>query len=348
LLLPLVPLYAGAMAAKRWLYDRGVLSPKRLPHPVISVGSLSAGGAGKTPVVLMLAELLERADYEVRILSRGYGRSGKSIERVDPDGDAAHFGDEPLLMARRLREASIGATVASLRASVYVGADRYQAGRLAGQGDAAATRAVYLLDDGFQHWRLARDIDVVLLTRQDMDDRLLPAGDLREPRTALRRADIVVLRSEESGVQEWVQEHTKAARAGSSSPVWVVQRRLQFADGVVLPARPVVFCGVARPQGFLNMIEEAGIAPAAVAPFRDHHPYAARDVDRLIAVAQQHDANGFVTTEKDAVKLSPAMLERLNSIGPVVVARLVVELGDEEAAVAGLVSMLAAKRLGRA
>jgi tetraacyldisaccharide 4'-kinase len=328
LLLPLVPLYAGAMAAKRWLYDRGVLSPKRLPHPVISVGSLSAGGAGKTPVVLMLAELLERADYEVRILSRGYGRSGKSIERVDPDGDAAHFGDEPLLMARRLREASIGATVASLRASVYVGADRYQAGRLAG--------------------RLARDIDVVLLTRQDMDDRLLPAGDLREPRTALRRADIVVLRSEESGVQEWVQEHTKAARAGSSSPVWVVQRRLQFADGVVLPARPVVFCGVARPQGFLNMIAEAGIAHAAVAPFRDHHPYAARDVDRLIAVAQQHDANGFVTTEKDAVKLSPAMLERLNSIGPVVVARLVVELGDEEAAVAGLVSLLAAKRLGRA
>ena len=117
-LLPLVPVYGAVLAAKGWLLERGWLRRRRLERPVISVGSLSAGGAGKTPVVLLLAEVLGQAGFAVRVLSRGYGRASTAVERVDPAGEAARFGDEPMLLARRLGPP----------AEVWVGADRYAGG----------------------------------------------------------------------------------------------------------------------------------------------------------------------------------------------------------------------------
>lgn len=308
-LLPLVPVYGAVLGAKVWMMECGWLRRRRLGRPVISVGSVSAGGAGKTPVVLLLAELLGGAGFAVRILSRGYGRGATAVERVDAGGDAARFGDEPMLLARRVAET----------AAVYVGADRYLAGELA-ERDGAVD--VFLLDDGFQHRKLARDLDVVLLTRADVEDCLLPAGNLREPLGALRRADVVVLREEDAELAGFVAEVCR----GKVPEVWVIRRRLARAS---LPARPVVFSGIARPESFVAMLAEAGCRAVAEVLFRDHHRYTEGDIERLVGVARESGADGFVTTEKDAVKLSEEMRKRL---GGMVVAELRVELVEEAAA----------------
>jgi tetraacyldisaccharide 4'-kinase len=319
-LLPLVPVYAAVLGVKAWMVERGWLRRRRLGRPVISVGSVSAGGAGKTPVVLLLAELLGQAGFAVRILSRGYGRGATAIERVDAGGDAARFGDEPMLLARRVRET----------AAVYVGTDRYRAGRLA---ESSAPGDVYLLDDGFQHRKLARDLDLVLLTQADVEDCLLPAGNLREPLGALRRADVVVLREEDAELAGFVAE---MCRGKAAPEVWVIRRRLATAS---LPARPVVFSGIARPESFVAMLAKAGCETVAEVRFRDHHRYTEADIERLVGVARENGADGFVTTEKDAVKLSAGMLLRL---GAVVVPELRVELMDEAAAMERLRRILLA------
>ena len=333
MLRPLVPVYAGATKAKERLLARGWLKwagfeVRRLGHPVISVGSLSAGGAGKTPVVVMLAELLTARGYEVRVLTRGYGRAGRGVERVvlgaDGSGDARRLGDEPVMMARRV--AQFGK-----RAAVWVGADRHKAGRLAEARDEPGQRVVYLLDDGFQHRKLARDVDVVVLTRRELDDELLPVGNLREPLGAMQRADVVVLR-EDDGF---------AGGISGRAATWFIKRELRF--GRPVPTRAVVFCGLARPEGFFAMAETAGVVVAAVSIFRDHHAYSTSDIDGLVELARVHGADGFVTTEKDAVKLSEGMRERL---GVVAVAELRVDLRDAEAKMEELVGMLVGGEAG--
>ena len=332
MLRPLVPVYAEAIKAKEQLLARGWLKwagfqVRRLGHPVISVGSLSAGGAGKTPVVVMLAELLAARGYEVRILTRGYGRSGRGVERVvlgkDESEDARRFGDEPVMMARRVSD--FGSMV-----SVWVDADRFRAGKMAEtKDDPAGVRVVYLLDDGFQHRRLIRDVDVVVLTRRELEDELLPAGNLREPLGAMQRADVVVLR-EEDGF---------AGEISGRAATWFVTREMRFEGKV--PERAVAFCGLARPDGFFTMVEAAGVVVAAVSIFRDHHAYSSSDMDALVELAREHGADGFVTTEKDAVKLSRAMRERL---GWVAVAALKVKMSDAEAKVDTLVGMISKGR----
>jgi tetraacyldisaccharide 4'-kinase len=173
-------IYGGVVSARNALYDRGVLRARGLQGGVISVGNVSAGGSGKTPFVMLLGELLKARGIKFDVLSRGYGRQSRGVRLVDPGGLAQEFGDEPLLMARKLQ------------APVIVGEDRYQAGRFAEEKFGAQ---LHLLDDGFQHRALVRDFDIVLVTPQDAKDRLIPAGRLREPLNALRRADVVVLAS---------------------------------------------------------------------------------------------------------------------------------------------------------
>src|SRR5882757_4717240 len=309
-LLPLVPVYAAALGLKERLFERD--PARRLVHPVVSVGSLSAGGAGKTPVVQALAGLLLRRGFSVDVLSRGYGRGATEVERVDPAGNALRFGDEPLLLARETG------------ARVYVGADRYAAGLLA-ENEAPGGRLVHLLDDGFQHRRLARAIDIVLLTQRDVEDHLLPAGNLREPLKRMRRADFVVLREEEAAVLLPVV----ARLVGDRAAVWVIRRELGFSEAAV-PSRPVAFCGIARPESFFGMLAAVDCVPVETIAFGDHHVYRKRDLDRLIECARQSGADGFVTTEKDAVKFSETMRQRLEEIGPVQVAKLTVAFVEEE------------------
>jgi tetraacyldisaccharide 4'-kinase len=328
LLLPLAPVYGAVLAMKRRLFHWGWLKQRRLENPVISVGSVSAGGAGKTPMVLMLARALRHRGYAVRILTRGYKRSSNLMTQVEPFDDAAVHGDESVLLAQRSG------------VPVYVGADRYEAGLMAEQHGPSAKLMVHLLDDGFQHRQLARDVDIVLLTQADVQDTLLPAGNLREPLAAVAEADIVVLREEEADSLRSVV----AGLSGSDKTplVWAIRRTLTLggAGDVALPSRPFAFCGIARPESFMKMLAAQGYEPMETMIFPDHHAYDEADIQRLLESAREVEANGFVTTEKDAVKLTPILRDRLEILGPLIVARLSVELLDEQGCLSQLVAMV--------
>lgn len=309
LLLPLVPLYAAVLRLKRSPGDQ-----KRLAHPVVSVGSVSAGGAGKTPVVQALATLLLRHGYAVDVLSRGYGRGAKTVERVDPAGSPERFGDEPLLLAQRTG------------APVYVGGDRFAAGLQAETDALPGSRLLHLLDDGFQHRQLARNLDIVLLTQQDVEDCLLPAGNLREPLSRLRDADVIVVREEE----ETALRAVVATFASPCTPIWIIQRQLKLAASAALQ-RPLAFCAIARPESFFSMLRAKGLISADMVVFRDHHAYRDRDMHRLVEAGRRACADSFVATEKDAVKIPARMREQLEAIGPLLIVELQVAFMDEDA-----------------
>jgi tetraacyldisaccharide 4'-kinase len=288
--------YGGVVGVRNALYDRRLLPARPLQGPVISVGNLSAGGSGKTPFVILLGELLRWRGIRFDVLSRGYGRKTRGVLPVDPGGLPQEFGDEPLLIARRLQ------------VPVVVGEDRHAAGRFA---ESRFGPQVHLLDDGFQHRGLARDFDIVLVTPEDARDRLLPVGRLRESLRALRRADAVVLANGASP--------ESFPLAGKT--VWRVRRGIETQN---VPARPVVFCGIARPQNFLLQLRAAGVEVVAEAFFRDHHAYTEKDVRDLLQLAQRSEAGGFVTTEKDAVNLGGY----LAALAPLAVVPVKMELAD--------------------
>jgi tetraacyldisaccharide 4'-kinase len=268
---PVSAIFGAGVALRNALYDGGVFNVRKLARPVVSIGNISVGGSGKTPFVIALGELLQQRGIEFDVLSRGYGRTSTEIAVVDPNGMPEQFGDEPLLIARKLR------------APVIVGADRYQAGLLA---EKQFSSKIHLLDDGFQHRRLHRDFDIVLLPAEDQSGTLLPTGRLREPLSALRRANAIVLPG-------------PAEKPLQAKSVGGARRQIESAaDG-----RLITFCGVARPQQFFDALKAAHQEIAGTITFRDHHRYAQRDIDRLLALKKQTSASGFVTTEKDAINL---------------------------------------------
>jgi tetraacyldisaccharide 4'-kinase len=308
LLAPLSWMYGSVVRARNARFDRTL--PQRLRWPVVSIGNLSVGGAGKTPLVICLARLLQREGYRADVLSRGYGRSRQTVERVDPGGSADRFGDEPLLIAR------------STGVPVYVGASRYGAGVLAESEPGGS--GVHLLDDGFQHRNLARDLDIVVMHRSDLQQRLLPAGRLREPLTSLRRAGVVVLRQEDAELESTLRTHTRP-----DCRFWSVRRILALPGPV---QRAVAFCAVARPAEFFAGLATIGAGVVEQVRFRDHHPYTMADIDRLAQLGQRAGCDAFVTTAKDEVKLDAAMRSRLNTVAPLRTAALTVEIADEKAA----------------
>ena len=305
---PFSSLYRAVVSARNTLHDRHLIPSRRLQGPVISIGNLSVGGSGKTPFVILLGELLKARGVKFDVLSRGYGRKTKGVMPVDPGGSAHDFGDEPLLIARRLE------------VPVVLGEDRYQAGVLA---EDKYGPQLHLLDDGFQHRSLARDFDIVLVTADDSRDRLLPAGRLREPLISLQRADAVVL---------------TAGAAPESFPldgklVWRVRRGILPQN---VPGRPVAFCGIARPQNFMLQLRKAGIEPAAEAVYRDHHAYTERDIRELLALKAKSEADGFVTTEKDAINLGAFF----SALAPIAVVPVKMELADAANAVDTMLRIL--------
>lgn len=300
-MMPLAYLFRAAVAVRNGLYDRRLLRARRLAGPVISVGNLSVGGSGKTPFVILLGELLKARGVKFNVLTRGYLRSSKGIALVDPNGDARQFGDEPLLVARKLQ------------VPVIVGADRYRAGLWAEQQFGPV---LHLLDDGFQHRQLARDVDIVLLAPADEHDHLLPAGNLREPLTALRRADVIVLTPGAS---------TYGLPIGLKT-IWDIARGVRLPQ---VPPRPLAFCGLARPERFFTDLRQAGLELAGEMAFRDHHAYGDADITALLERQRQTGASGFITTEKDALNLGAA-LERLR---PVTVVPVTMELLDASVAI---------------
>jgi tetraacyldisaccharide 4'-kinase len=300
-------IFGAAVRLRNSLYDTGALTARRLKGPVVSVGNLSVGGSGKTPFVILLGELLKARGIRFDVLSRGYRRQTAGVVLVDPAGLPRHFGDEPLLITRRLQ------------VPVVLGEDRYEAGAFAEQHFGPR---LHLLDDGFQHRQLGRDFDIVLVTPDDARDRLLPAGRLREPLSALRRADAVVLASGADPVNFPL-----------GKTVWRVRRGIVTRD---VPPRPLAFCGIARPQNFFAQLRKAGIDPAAEVVFPDHHAYTEKDLRDLQFVAEQNQAGGFLTTEKDAVNLGGY----LASLKPLAVVPVKMDLADSARALDDMLGTL--------
>jgi tetraacyldisaccharide 4'-kinase len=317
LLAPFSLVYASLVRARNARFDR--VAAQRLRRPVVSIGNLSVGGTGKTPLVICLAQLLEREGFRPDVLSRGFGRSGKEVERVDSAGDAERFGDEPLLIAR------------AAGVPVYVGASRYEAGLLAEAELGGEGRHVHLLDDGFQHRQLARNVDIVVMHRSDLRERLLPAGRLREPLSSLQRAGVIVLRQEDAELESAVRVY-----AGKDCRFWRVRRTLRVSSDI---RRALAFCAIAQPKEFFAGLEAAGVGVVERRRFRDHHRYSAADIDRLAELGHRHRCDAFVTTAKDEVKLDAAMRQRLNTVAPLRIASLIVEMEDE-GAVLGQLSAL--------
>jgi tetraacyldisaccharide 4'-kinase len=301
---PLSAIFGAGVALRNALYDRGVLKIRKLARPVVSLGNLSVGGSGKTPLVIALGQLLQQQGITFDVLSRGYGRSSVEIAVVEAEGSPEQFGDEPLLIARKLQ------------VPVIVGADRYQAGLLAEQ---RFDCKLHLLDDGFQHRRLHRDFDIVLLPAADLTGALLPVGRLREPLSSLRRADVVAAESLDT--------------VGGARTIWKVNRELLLAP-VLSPA--LAFCGIARPARFYAQLRSLGVKLADTASFPDHHRYTPSDIDRLLRLRGSCGANELITTEKDIVNLG-SLADHLR---PLQVAQLRVVLDAPQEALSTLLNTL--------
>jgi tetraacyldisaccharide 4'-kinase len=375
LLLPLVPLYQLALAFRELRLRMGLEPVRRLRFPVVSVGNLSTGGAGKTPLTISLAKALIQNGLRVDVLSRGYGRQSQLAARVIPDGTAAEFGDEPLLIAR---EADV---------PVYVAPQRYDAGLLAevaqssidknpspvdqgsnpgvkpaeskktnenAEKDSPASRndssaaknaanaakalssrvCVHLLDDGFQHRQLARDVNILLLNRRDWQDWLLPAGNLREPLRAIERATVIAIPKDEPELEAALRSW------GWQGPVWRLRRAMKIP-----PIRgPVAaLCGIARPEQFFEGLEKAGVNLVARFAFPDHFTYTPGVLEELLAEADAAGAKTLVTTEKDRIRLGKLVSTFPKSM-PLAAAGLTVEVEDQDAAIDWLVDRIAPRK----
>ena len=305
---PFSALFGASVRLRNLLYDAGRLRARRLQGPVVSIGNLSVGGAGKTPFVIMLGEMLQQRGIAFDVLSRGYRRKTKGVLEVDRAGSPSDFGDEPLLIAQKLG------------APVIVGESRYAAGLWS---EKKYGPRLHLLDDGFQHRKLARDFDIVLVTPADLRDRLLPAGRLREPLSAIFRADAIVLAPETGADALWDRLPSSRRRP----LVWRLRRSVTL-DPLRAPASSAVkllaFCAIARPRRFFDDLRAAGATLVAEVAFRDHHAYSASDLGYLNAKAEQSHASAFVTTEKDAINLG----DHASRLNPLHIAHLRLELDD--------------------
>lgn len=286
LLYPLSLLYGEIVRLRADLYEKGHLRPKRLNGIVISVGNLTVGGTGKTPMVLWLAEKFLAEGKSVAILTRGYRGSGGTS-------------DEIKLLKHRLGN----------RVLFGVGKDRFRAGR---QLELQKPIDIFLLDDGFQHLQLARDINILMLdgSAKLRDESLLPAGVLREPIAACRRANILI-------VTRKTERPDIAARDSHKFSIFYAQTRLlgfRLAGQQEIPnylseigCGPFfAFCGIGNPEAFWDDLKRWHIPLAGRSIFRDHHRYSNRDIRRLEEAAVQAGAKGFITTEKDEQNLGEA------------------------------------------
>jgi tetraacyldisaccharide 4'-kinase len=283
LLWPFSLLYGGYVRVRAWLYQNGWLKQKRLRPKVISVGNLTVGGTGKTPMVLWLAEKFLAEGKRVAILSRGYRGTGGTSDEIE-------------LMKHRLQD----------RVAFGVGKDRFAEGHRIEQREPVD---VFLLDDGFQHLPLARDLDIVMLdgTHKLRDQWLLPSGILREPVSACRRADILVV------TRKAEPPDIEAGDAHQYSIFYAQTRLLGFRRfGDPADTGPFseishgpffAFCGIGNPQAFFDDLSRWKIPVAGESVFRDHHLYTTADLQRLEKAAQRAGAIAFVTTEKDAKNL---------------------------------------------
>ncbi len=302
---PISHVYGAAVSLRTAFFTYGLAGTHRLPVPVVSVGNISVGGSGKTPCVEMLAGRLRERGQQVVIISRGY-RSGLTKPTVVSDGKSVRYkppvaADEAYLLARHLPGVA-----------VLTGADRYRVGEVAIEQVACG---VIILDDGFQHRRLHRDLDIVLVDAVNPlgYGRLLPSGLLREPPEALERADIVVVTNADAGRDvdsaiRAIRQYAPAAPIARAvhRPVNLIDVRSQDRVGLerLTGQRLLAVSGIANPSRFEAMLGQLGARVAAHRIFPDHHRYTPADLELIGRAAKDGGASMVVTTEKDMVKLA--------------------------------------------
>jgi tetraacyldisaccharide 4'-kinase len=296
--------YRGLIAAREWLYTHGWLNRRALDCPVVSIGNLTVGGTGKTPAVLLAAETLVELGHRPAVVSRGYRRRTRGVQVVADTAsiklDAEESGDEPFLLARRLPGVP-----------VVVGANRYEAAELAVQRFHATA---IVLDDAFQHRPLRRNLEIVMARarRPWGNERLLPAGPLREPLGALARADLLIATGARS-VDDAAEVTDAAAVYAPGVPVlparyvaaecWDARRMEPVKLETLSGMRVLAFAGIAFPDAFRSTLDEIGASVFDLVVFDDHHWYSAANLSDLAARAAREHADALVTTEKDWVRL---------------------------------------------
>lgn len=309
---PLSVAYGAAGRARRALYRAGVLPVERVAAPVISVGNITAGGTGKTPVVEWLARAAASEGRRVCILTRGYGRVDASKRVIVSDGeqilaDALEGGDEPRLLAENLLEHKV---------AVVSDANRVAAARWASEH---LRSDAFILDDGFQHLRIARDLNILTLDATDPwgGMKLLPRGRLREPPGELKRADVIVITRAELAVDIEDVRARAESLSGGNRPLLVARTatlriklhagphsetgaRAHDIESVTQPL--AAFCAIGNPQAFFAHARRDGFDINHARAFADHHVYTQSDIDLCVREAVRHGARALLTTAKDAVK----------------------------------------------
>jgi len=322
-LAPFGALYSAAISARSIGYEKRFLKTHEVAVPVISVGNITVGGTGKTPLVQWLAQRFADSGQTVCILTRGYRRENPKQQVVVSDGEQilsnlAHSGDEAMMLAESLRG----------RSAVLCDADRI----------AAATWAVnhlhsdvLLLDDGFQHRRLVRDLDIVTIDASNPfgNEHLLPAGILREPIKNLDRADCIVLTRSSDRETELIER----LRRVTNAPIFesrttidnfhALHSRNDVQDATEIDEPVAAFCGIGNPRAFFSQLRGVAMDVRHEAAFRDHHKYSQADIDHLTEQARSKGAQALITTAKDAVKLGSFRFEL-----PCYVADIEIEISD--------------------
>ena len=314
LLTPLSYIYTVVLKVRGWLYDCGLLKQKRLPCKVISIGNIVAGGAGKTPAVIWIAKYLQSEGVQVGVLLRGYRREGHHSITIVSDGkriltSVTESGDEAGMIARKLPGVP-----------VVVGSDRYAAGLEVIQLW-EHINGVLILDDGFQRRQLARDLDILTIdsTQPFGTGKLLPAGTLREPKTALRRTDILLLTRTDLAAQpinfeRFVQG--KQIFESRHQPIRLYQlstgsdrlaspeRDEECGLGALKGQRILAVCGIGNPKAFVGTLHQLEPKTVELLVFPDHHRYSLADFSDISRMAREVGADIVVTTEKDSQKLA--------------------------------------------
>lgn len=315
-LTPLSWLYSITVRVRNGLYSSGIFKVKRLPCPVISVGNIAAGGTGKTPTAIWIARHLQAEGYRVAVLLRGYRRQNRTATTVVSDGDRIHgsieeSGDEAMMIARTVPGCI-----------VIVGKDRYAAGCAATRMMGVST-GILILDDGFQHRRLKRDLDIVTVdsTQPFGTGTLLPAGTLREPRSALKRADMVLLTRTnlqsaptfepikpsppKSAALGGIVDEDKIYESRHCPTTLYELESKQFVPLNRLRGQCVLaVCGIGAPDAFAETLRQHGAKQVTLLAFPDHHRYRSEDFRQIHARADEIGSDLIVTTEKDAQRMT--------------------------------------------
>ena len=301
-LLPFSYIYRFIVSLRENLYRKNMFKTLSLPEFVISIGNLTLGGTGKTPVTIWLADFLGKRGIKSAILSRGFkGKSRKTkiiCDGVNIIGDVKESGDEPMLMAKKLKDVPI-----------IVGRKRYRSGILAEKNFKSD---VFILDDGFQHLALKRDLNILLLNGNNPfgNGRIFPAGSLRESISNINRADIIVM----TKIDNFSDEITNEIRKYTQAPIFLMKYNVSClrtleGNGVILPdelsnLKSIVFSGIADHNYFIKTVIDSGVEILDYIKFSDHHNYKKRDIEKIISSFRKSKADLILTTGKDAVKIN--------------------------------------------